>query len=453
MDLLASRLRDSKHSKHGKHTPLGTKEELRSIRLEDYYTVLLSPGGESLLHLCARYGHYDEMLILLRDVGVDPNIYNANRQSPLMYACAANQNMTMQLLLEYGADPCLRCGRTNRTARQITTDGNMQLILAQHEQDRVPLDSACRCRPGCSLMQCFHYRYYLAWAACLTWYVMMFINRQRVDEEADIRVNPKGFLADAISLKESQGLGAVVRKCAEFRDRWLSAMKKESNLTSKKKKTSEPSVHYCAICGCCALKQCSRCHDFYVCGVDCQKKSHPVHRLDCNNSSGTSISTNTTTTRTTPSFSAVPLSPTFSPSPPTPTSSLSLPTSTAASATPTRLTGRNAHTITFGELSYQEGRVWLPLNVSIAQAQKLKTKTEFNFTQPNPNHPNTTSPCLLEKTENRTSSTATFLVYVPQPGSVSFVQKVLDFLCDHQLCDNDVRQQLVEHAQKRACLL
>ena len=60
--------------------------------------------GESTALQAASYKGFDEVVHLLLDYGADPDIYDANGTTPLIYASQFSHTEVVKLLLEYGAD-------------------------------------------------------------------------------------------------------------------------------------------------------------------------------------------------------------------------------------------------------------------------------------------------------------------------------------------------------------
>jgi ankyrin repeat protein len=72
-------------------------------------------NGDSPLHVAVRQGQIEDVREILIQQQVDVNILNSKQETPLHLACSKNHSPIVQLLVAFGADPCIK-DSNNRNA-------------------------------------------------------------------------------------------------------------------------------------------------------------------------------------------------------------------------------------------------------------------------------------------------------------------------------------------------
>ena len=78
----------------------------------------LDDGSQTPLHLLTQYGRNShELLVYMLEKGANPNAQDSEKRTPLMTTFILNDNAQLvETLLDYGADPNIRCQENNALA-------------------------------------------------------------------------------------------------------------------------------------------------------------------------------------------------------------------------------------------------------------------------------------------------------------------------------------------------
>jgi hypothetical protein len=228
--------------------------------------------GENLLHWCAGYNNIEICQYLLVN-GMNPTIANSRGATPLYYATMKNNMNIVELLLKFGADPCIRSGFSDKLPKDIIESKARDMLI--HAERIVSID-------GFSLSDIYNYRLYRFYNAILT-NCFLHINNRNTIEGVPI------LLYDKLVLYK------------KYKNMFESHMTEEEMETNKKltvrefnfvliecKKAYEQFIQRDTV-NCCLyckkkddLLRCSTCKSSYFCDRECQIKSRQLHKFNCN---------------------------------------------------------------------------------------------------------------------------------------------------------------------------